>query len=34
MCELLGMCFNEEVTSSISFRGFRQRGKENKDGWE
>lgn len=33
MCELLGMCFNKEVTPSISFRGFRQRGGENPDGW-
>ncbi|MCX7914449.1 MAG: class II glutamine amidotransferase, partial [Thermodesulfovibrionales bacterium] len=33
MCELLGMCFNKEVTPSISFRGFRQKGKLNYHGW-
>jgi len=33
MCELLGMSFNQPVRPNISFRGFRQRGKHNPDGW-
>ncbi len=33
MCELLGMSFNLPVRPSISFRGFRRRGKDNPDGW-
>lgn len=33
MCELLGMSFNQTVKPSLSFRGFRQRGKYNRDGW-
>lgn len=33
MCELLGLAFNEPVTAGISFRGFRQRGDGNPDGW-
>lgn len=33
MCELLGMCFNTSVSPTISFRGFRHRGKNNPDGW-
>lgn len=33
MCELLGMSFNFSVRPSISFRGFRQRGESNPDGW-
>lgn len=33
MCELLGIAFNEPVTASISFRGFRHRGNKNPDGW-
>ncbi len=33
MCELLGMSFNLPITPSVSFRGFRHRGKENPDGW-
>lgn len=33
MCELLGIAFNEPVTASIAFRGFRYRGRENRDGW-
>lgn len=33
MCELLGLAFNEPVTASIIFRGFRHRGKQNPDGW-
>jgi glutamine amidotransferase len=27
------MSFNQPVRPNFSFRGFRQRGKENKDGW-
>lgn len=33
MCELLGMSFNVPVRPSISFRGFRQKGKKNPHGW-
>jgi len=33
MCELLGMSFNLAVNPSVSFRGFRLRGKENRAGW-
>lgn len=33
MCELLGMSFNQPVKPNLSFRGFRQRGKDNRDGW-
>jgi len=33
MCELLGMSFNLPVSPSISFRGFRHRGKANPHGW-
>ena len=33
MCELLGMSFNLSVRPSISFRGFRYRGKNNPHGW-
>ncbi len=33
MCELLGMSFNVPVRPNISFRGFRRRGEDNKDGW-
>ena len=33
MCELLGLNFNEPVTCSFSFRGFRQRGIDHSDGW-
>lgn len=33
MCELLGLCFNEPVRCSLSFRGFRARGARNPDGW-
>lgn len=33
MCELLGMSFNQPVKPNVSFRGFRQRGKYNRDGW-
>jgi glutamine amidotransferase len=33
MCELLGMSFNQAVRPSLSFRGFRQRGKYNQEGW-
>ncbi|RSN77202.1 class II glutamine amidotransferase, partial [Candidatus Methanodesulfokora washburnensis] len=33
MCELLGMSFNLPVNPRISFRGFRLRGKYNRDGW-
>lgn len=33
MCELLGMTFNRPVSPAISFHGFKQRGKFNKDGW-
>jgi predicted glutamine amidotransferase len=33
MCELLGIAFNEPVTASIAFRGFRRRGERNADGW-
>ncbi|MCX7874895.1 MAG: class II glutamine amidotransferase [Melioribacteraceae bacterium] len=33
MCELLGLNFNKPVKCSISFRGFRHRGKHNPHGW-
>ena len=33
MCELLGLNFNEKVSPTFSFRGFRNRGEENPDGW-
>lgn len=33
MCELFGMCFNERVTPSITFRGFRHRAESNAHGW-
>jgi predicted glutamine amidotransferase len=33
MCELLGLSFNEPVRCSLSFRGFRERGARNPDGW-
>lgn len=33
MCELLGLSFNEPVGCSLSFRGFRERGERNPDGW-
>lgn len=33
MCELLGMSFNLPVRPSISFTGFRRRGKPNPHGW-
>lgn len=33
MCELLGISFNQPVKPSLSFRGFRHRGKINPDGW-
>lgn len=33
MCELLGLAFNQSVTPSFSFRGFRHRGDCNPDGW-
>ncbi len=33
MCELLGLSFNLETTPSLSFRGFRKRGKKNPNGW-
>lgn len=33
MCELLGMSFNQSVSPSLSFRGFRQRGERNPHGW-
>lgn len=33
MCELLGLAFNEPITVSISFRGFRHLGASNPDGW-
>jgi predicted glutamine amidotransferase len=33
MCELLGLCFNEPVLASLSFRGFRRRGRHHPDGW-
>lgn len=33
MCELLGLNFNEKVSSTFSFRGFRNKGKYNPDGW-
>ena len=33
MCELLGMSFNQPVKPTLSFRGFRQRGEYNRDGW-
>lgn len=33
MCELLGLCFNRPVRCSLSFRGFRDRGAHNPDGW-
>ena len=33
MCELLGLAFNLPVSPSVSFRGFRHRGKDNPHGW-
>lgn len=33
MCELLGLSFNKPVSVNVSFRGFRNRGKYNRDGW-
>jgi predicted glutamine amidotransferase len=33
MCELLGLNFNEPVTCSFSFRGFRHRSESNPHGW-
>ncbi len=33
MCELLGLNFNEKVSSTFSFRGFRNRGEYNPSGW-
>jgi predicted glutamine amidotransferase len=33
MCELLGLCFNKEVSMHLSFSGFRNRGSVNPDGW-
>jgi len=33
MCELFALAFNEPVTAQVSFRGFRQRGAKNPDGW-
>ncbi len=33
MCELLGLCFNQEVKPSFSLRGFSLRSKYNPHGW-
>jgi len=33
MCELLGLSFNQPARCSLSFRGFRERGLHNPDGW-
>ncbi|HIH71417.1 class II glutamine amidotransferase [Methanothermobacter thermautotrophicus] len=33
LCELLGMCFNQEVQPSFSLRGFRMRSERNPHGW-
>jgi glutamine amidotransferase len=33
MCELLGLSFNQPVGCALSFRGFRERGERNPDGW-
>ena len=33
MCELFGMSFNLPINPKISFKGFKQRGKDNPDGW-
>lgn len=33
MCELLGLSFNQPVSPSLSFRGFRHRGERNPHGW-
>jgi len=33
MCELLGLAFNRPVSPGLSFRGFRRRGRRNRDGW-
>jgi len=33
MCQLLGMCFSQPFTPSISFRGFRHKGESNPNGW-
>ncbi|MDR5684149.1 MAG: class II glutamine amidotransferase [Armatimonadota bacterium] len=33
MCELLGLNFNQPVRPTLSFRGFRHRGKDNPHGW-
>jgi len=33
MCELLGLAFHRPVSPGLSFRGFRHRGRRNRDGW-
>lgn len=33
MCELLGLSFNQPISPTLSFRGFRHRGKSNPHGW-
>lgn len=33
MCELLGLSFNKPVNTTITFTGFRERGRIHRDGW-
>jgi len=33
MCELLGLCFNTEVSVHLAFSGLKAGAMENHDGW-
>jgi len=33
MCELLGLCFNKEVSVRLAFSGLKAGARENPDGW-
>ena len=33
MCELLGLCFNKEVSFLLAFSGLKAGARENPDGW-
>ena len=33
MCELLGLCFNKEVTVQLAFSGLKAGATDNPDGW-
>ena len=33
MCELLGLCFNKEVSVRLAFSGLKAWVRENPDGW-